>query len=144
MYNTFDSKVKNSHYGKLLSNTPFLEGKDIPELIGVTIANQDFRLSNLRGKYELLDFWASWCDPCRESHIDMKTLYENYKEYNNFEIVSIAFDDNKQNWLKAVEKDKIGEWHNLNKNDIITGLENYYISVYPISYLISPDGIVIK
>ena len=74
----------------------------------------------------------------------MKTLYENYKEDNNFEIVSIAFDDNKQNWLKAVEKDKIGEWHNLNKNDIITGLENYYISVYPISYLISPDGIVIK
>ncbi|MBK9563830.1 MAG: hypothetical protein IPO37_01085 [Saprospiraceae bacterium] len=85
----------------------FWKGKLFQELIGVTIANQDFRLSNLRGNMYYLDFGSVGRIPLSELQLlTMKTFNKNYKEYNNFEIVSIAFDDNKLYWLKAVEKIK--------------------------------------
>src|SRR6476620_6516321 len=73
----------------------------LPSLKGDSI-----RLSSMKGRVFLLDFWASWCVPCRYSNKQLVKLYSKYKQ-NGFEILSVSLDDNKHDWMKAVSKDKI-------------------------------------
>jgi thiol-disulfide isomerase/thioredoxin len=68
------------------------------------IEGSPFTLSSLKGKYVLLDFWASWCIPCRQENPKLKSLYEEYNE-RGLEVVSISLDDNENKWKAAVEKD---------------------------------------
>lgn len=100
-------------------------------------------ISSFKGKYVLLDFWASWCGPCREEH---PNLIKAFKNYNNkgFTIVSISIDKNKSDWLKAIEQDKI-TWTQLSdlnghKGEVYL---KYGITSIPANFLIDPNGIVI-
>jgi peroxiredoxin len=61
-------------------------------------------LKSLRGKYVLIDFWASWCPPCRSENKHMVELYGKYKD-NNFEILGVSFDKKKENWERAIKED---------------------------------------
>ncbi len=104
---------------------------------------QTIHLESFKGKYVLLDFWASWCAPCRKEHPDFIIAYNQYKT-KNFEIISISLDDNKTSWLTAIEKDKI-YWTNLSdlkgqQNDIAL---KYGVQAIPASFLIDPNGIII-
>nr|WP_321406853.1 TlpA disulfide reductase family protein [uncultured Carboxylicivirga sp.] len=99
-------------------------------------------LSDLKGKYVLLDFWASWCKPCRESFTDLKKIYAKYKD-NGFEVYSVSGDDNKTKWINAINKDSI-PWINVSD---LQGMKNqafidYNVNGVPVNFLIDPGMII--
>ncbi len=97
-----------------------------------------------KGKYTLLDFWASWCAPCREEN---PTLIKAYQQFNDkgFEIVSVSIDTDELKWQKAIKKDEIGKWQHLIdstgwKSEI---LKEYHIDSIPSNFLIDKEGKII-
>lgn len=100
-------------------------------------------LKDYLGKYILLDFWASWCAPCRAEHPDLIKAYQSYNS-RNFEIIAVSLDQNKDAWLAAIKKDGI-MWPNLSD---LKGQENdvavkYGVQSIPANFLINPDGKII-
>jgi len=104
---------------------------------------KEFKLSSMKGKYVLVDFWASWCVPCRAENPFLLKAYSELKD-RNFEIVGVSLDDNRANWLKAVETDKL-PWTQVSdvkgfKTDVAV---RFGITAIPQNVLIDPDGKVI-
>lgn len=97
-------------------------------------------LSSLKGKYVLVDFWASWCSPCRAENPEVLKAYQKFKD-RNFEIIAISLDDKKEPWLKAIETDGL-PW--LQVSDL-KGWQNavarlYGVTSVPQNFLLGPDG----
>jgi peroxiredoxin len=100
-------------------------------------------LSSIKGKYILLDFWASWCGPCRRESPTMVRIYNTYKD-KGFTIISVSIDDSKEKWIKAIEKDHY-TWTNLSD---LAGWASpscvlYSVSSIPGSFLLDADGRII-
>lgn len=79
-------------------------GMMAPNLIGQTPDSQSLSLAQLRGKYVLIDFWASWCGPCRRENPNVRVLYEKYHD-KGFEILGVSLDRERGAWIKAIEAD---------------------------------------
>ncbi|EDP72811.1 thioredoxin family protein [Flavobacteriales bacterium ALC-1] len=111
--------------------------------LNFTLPNTKGKNINIKaflGKITLVDFWASWCAPCRIKHPDLIKL-KNKFEKENFDIVSVSIDDNKKSWLQALEKDNLN-WTNL--IDIDKRVNNELgIQAIPFNYLIDENGIVL-
>lgn len=101
------------------------------------------KISELRGKYTLLEFWSSTCKPCRESNKDLVNIYKNYKP-KGFEIIAISLDYNKEIWTNAIKKDKV-TWKNLSElnGDNNTAAFIYNVNGIPDNFLIDPNGKII-
>jgi len=114
--------------------------KDIPlkDTIGKNIS-----ISNFKGKYILIEFWASWCGPCRLENPNLIALHNKYKSAN-FQIVGITLDDlsSKREWLSAISDDKIGIWPQLSDFDG-EAKKAYNVIAVPDNFLINPDGKII-
>ena len=101
------------------------------------------KLSDIRGTYTLIEFWASWCGPCRKSNTDLVKTYQKYKD-QGFEIIGVSLDINKKYWVKAIEKDGL-PWENVSD---LNGDENevalmYGINKVPDNFLIDEKGIIV-
>ena len=118
--------IKNSAVGKTVEN--FM----LPDPAG-----KDLEWSSLKGQYILVDFWASWCGPCRQSFPHMRDIYKTYKE-KNFEIYSISIDKDKAAWLKAVEQEKNPWLSTLDTKNI--SQKGFAVTAVPTYFLIDPDG----
>lgn len=109
--------------------------------IALPAANGDtLRLSSLKGKVVLLDFWASWCGPCRVANKGMSKLYGKFKN-KGFEIFSVSLDDSKEDWQKAVKKDKITWLQVIDRGGWETPTaQRWMIEALPTTYLIDREG----
>ena len=106
---------------------------------------KEMSLSELRGKLVLIDFWASWCGPCRRENPNLVRAYEKYHS-KGFEVFSVSLDSNKDKWIKAIEKDGLA-WENHVCD--LQGWRNeasraYGISSIPHAILIGKDGVIIR
>ncbi|NNC83252.1 MAG: redoxin domain-containing protein [Flavobacteriales bacterium] len=100
-------------------------------------------LSSLKGKYVLIDFWASWCGPCRRENPNVVKLYEKYGG-DRFEILGVSLDSSKDRWLKAIEKDGLDWLHvsDLKKWNSVAAAD-YGVRSIPFTVLVDPDGNVV-
>ncbi|MBL7757439.1 MAG: TlpA family protein disulfide reductase [Chitinophagaceae bacterium] len=100
-------------------------------------------LASLKGKVVLLDFWASWCMPCRAANKHLTKLYAKYKP-KGFEIFSVSVDEEKNAWKKAITKDKI-TWLQVNDaaGNMGKTILDWNVSVLPTTFLINKKGDVV-
>ena len=157
-YDALGSNLQRSTNGQELAKEIARIKKGSPGSIAtdfqtIDIKGKSLQLSTFRGKYVLLDFWASWCVPCRASNPHMKELYHRYHD-KGLEIIGVSDDDGAtEKWKAAVTKDGVGIWYNVlrgydrsldpgeeNPKDIS---EKFGIHVLPTKILIDPNGTII-
>lgn len=133
----------------------FIQGERPPEIEAELLDGSPFRLSSLHGKYVLLDFWGSWCGPCRVQNADLRELYLKFgnrplTDAAGFEIVSIAVERNQENWMAAIEQDGlIWKRHILDESKSLRFFSGplaqaYKVRQLPTSFLLNPKGLIIR
>ncbi len=125
-------------------------GDKAPEIVEQSFDSSEMKLSDLNGKLVLIDFWASWCGPCRRENPTVVSAYENYKDKefkngNGFTVFSVSLDNNKSAWGKAIEADKLSWDYHVSD---LKGWKAKYAAVYsvgsiPSNFLIDSDGVIV-
>ncbi|MFZ5553362.1 MAG: redoxin domain-containing protein [Bacteroidota bacterium] len=120
-------------------------GKPAPEINMNDRNGEPLPLSSLKGKYVLIDFWASWCGPCRKENPNVVAMYNKYKD-KGFTVYSVSIDHQKQNWLDAIDKDKLTWPSHVSslqgwKTPI---LGEYGINGVPFTVLVDQEGKIIQ
>ncbi|WP_211318379.1 TlpA disulfide reductase family protein [Algoriphagus chordae] len=118
-------------------------GQVAPEIELPNPAGETVKLSDLRGKYVMIDFWAAWCKPCREENPNVVKLYNEYKD-KGFEVFGVSLDRTKEAWVDAIAEDGL-EWTQVSDLQYFNSAaaELYQINAIPATYLIDPDGKII-
>jgi len=125
-------------------------GDKAPDIVLEGIKGGQVTLTSLKGKVVLIDFWASWCRPCRKENPGIEKAYQEFKEVefkngNGFTVFSVSLDTKKLAWEKAIQSDRITWEHHVSD---LKGWDNaaartYQVSSIPQSYLIDGDGIIV-
>ncbi len=148
MVTRYKDIAQNSPYyqrvAKLAQGQNGLIGQMAPEIRLPNPEGDTIALSDLRGKYVLLDFWAAWCGPCRRENPNVVKLYKKYKD-KNFTVFSVSLDKSKNSWIQAIEKDGL-EWPNHVSELAYWNTEAakpYGVRSIPATFLIDPEGRII-
>ena len=142
-------ELPNSLYTKNLVSLatnigPTVEGAIAPEISLKTPEGEILALSSLRGKVVLIDFWASWCGPCRKENPNVKKIYEKYKD-QGFEIYAVSLDNNEAQWKGAIAKDGL-TWKHV--SDLVgwksSAAQLYQVRSIPQTFLLDQEGRIVK
>ncbi|HEX2629852.1 MAG TPA: TlpA disulfide reductase family protein [Chitinophagaceae bacterium] len=120
-------------------------GKQAEEIALPDVNGKIVKLSSYRGKYVLVDFWASWCGPCRQENPNVVATFEKFKN-KNFTIIGVSLDDNKDNWLKAIRQDQLNWTHisDLKRwSSVVVDQYKFGETGIPYNLLIDPNGKII-
>lgn len=118
-------------------------GQPAPQIEAYTPDNKVVRLSDYKGKLTLVDFWASWCAPCRQENPNIVEQYNLFKN-KGFEVLGVSLDDNPGSWIRAIEEDDL-IWTNVSdlqawSSDLII---EYRIKAIPTSYIVDEEGLIV-
>lgn len=118
-------------------------GDTIPSISLKSSKNKEVNITSFKGKYILIDFWASWCAPCRLGNKKLVKLYNEISQ-DKIEIIGISIDTDANKWLKAIEKDKIKFTQLIDSNgfDAETAVQ-FGVDELPSKYLFNQEGILI-
>ena len=147
--NKMEKEMPTSSYTANLANIkrkfgPTVAGSIAPDIELKTPEGELLKLSSLRGKVVLIDFWASWCGPCRRENPNVKRIYDKYKD-RGFEIYGVSLDNNAQRWKAAIEKDGL-TWSHVSdlKGWQSSAAALYGVHSIPATFLIDQEGRIIK
>lgn len=128
----------------------YSQGEVAPNFTSITPNGEEMSLSDFKGQYILLDFWGSWCGPCRVENPSIVQLYTKYKDVkfknaSGFTVFSVGMETNKKRWIAAIKEDNL-YWKNhvsevkRLKSDVAL---QYKVREIPTKYLINPEGYII-
>ena len=125
------------------TNAQVKVGQSAPEISLPGTNGNIINLSSLKGKVVLIDFWASWCGPCRRANPSVVKLYEKYKD-KGFEVFGVSIDSKKNGWLKAIEHDKI-KYTQVNDKDgwNAATAAKYGVDAIPATFLLNKEGVIV-
>jgi len=147
-YEALQPVAKETFYGReiaklIASSKVGLEGTQAIDFTQNDTANKPVSLSSFKGKYVLVDFWASWCGPCRHENPAVVAAYNQYKD-KNFTILSVSLDQNKDKWKQAIAADNLAWTHVSDlkywQNEVA---QLYHVQSIPANFLIDPTGKII-
>lgn len=141
----FEKELPNSIYTqsfseRLATTRPLTLGKVAPEIALLSPEGEELTLSAYRGKWVLIDFWASWCGPCRRENPFVKEVYAEYKS-KGLEIYGVSVDQNPEKWKQAIAQDDIPWLQVLDKTGQFA--QTYQVVSIPTTILLDPEGKII-
>lgn len=128
----------------LKKTSTFTPGMEAPDLVGNTPEGDSYALSKMRGKYVLIDFWASWCGPCRRENPNVVNMYKKYNS-KGFEILGVSLDRDAEAWKKAIAQDGLS-WKHISdlKGWSSEHAKLYSVSSIPQTLLLDKEGKIIQ
>jgi peroxiredoxin len=150
IYNNLDPEIRSSNEGLQFAERIRIAkytsiGSEAPDFEMEDMNGDNLKLSDFRGKYLLLDFWASWCMPCRTEHPFMRKVYAEYKD-KGFEIFAVSLDQagKKEAWVNAIKKDQI-TWPQVSDLQFYNNKAAILYGIHAISqnFLLDKDGKII-
>ena len=122
-------------------------GDTAPEIALNSPKGKTMKLSELRGNLVLIDFWASWCGPCRKENPNVVEVYNKYnktkfKNGKGFEVLSVSLDRKKEPWIKGIEKDGL-IWNNHGWDKDHIASKDYSVTSIPTAFLVDGNGVIV-